>query len=79
MNQTESCCDQEQVNIEPQQINIQDESAWYVDKEQNSQQRLNICRDCDQLIPVVSICRQCGCLMKIKTRIYSSSCPLAKW
>jgi predicted Zn-ribbon and HTH transcriptional regulator len=45
-------------------------------------QRLDICLDCDrlfELIPHAPQCKECGCFMKVKTRLKSSSCPLGKW
>jgi hypothetical protein len=83
MTQEKACCGQEpqeeliQTDIveNPEETRIQ----WYINKEENAANRFNICHDCDQLVPVVSMCKQCGCFMKIKTRIYDSSCPLQKW
>ena len=78
MEQKQACCGQ--TTEETQQIKIvMSEVEWYVNKEENAGNRFNICQDCDQLVPVVSMCKQCGCFMKIKTRIYDSSCPLQKW
>ena len=41
--------------------------------------RQDICRECDQLVKPTWTCKQCGCFMKIKTRIELSKCPLGKW
>lgn len=55
------------------------EEQFLVNKEIRAQHRFGICETCPELIPVINTCRQCGCFMKIKTRIYSASCPLGKW
>ena len=41
--------------------------------------RLNICRACDRFIQATSQCKECGCFMKIKTRIKDAECPLGYW
>jgi hypothetical protein len=41
--------------------------------------RAKICKDCDQLTPVVNICKSCGCFVNFKAAIANTSCPLEKW
>lgn len=41
--------------------------------------RLNICNDCDKFIKVTAQCRECGCFMKLKTKMQDAKCPLGKW
>jgi hypothetical protein len=41
--------------------------------------RQDICRECNELIKPAWTCKQCGCFMKIKTRLDASTCPLGKW
>ena len=43
--------------------------------------RLSICKGCEHFIGVTSQCRECGCFMKVKTRLSVSQCPLnpPKW
>ena len=74
-----SCCNKEIANQTQVQTNTMSEIDFLIDKENQSQTRLDICKSCDQLVPVVNVCKQCGCFMNIKTRIYSSTCPLKKW
>lgn len=57
----------------------EEKTQWYLNKEENAAKRFNVCEQCDQLTSIASMCKQCGCFMKIKTRIYGSSCPLQKW
>lgn len=48
-------------------------------EEKISKQRLSICLDCDRLIKVTAQCKECGCFMKLKTRLKHARCPLEKW
>lgn len=41
------------------------------------QKRYNICLSCDKL--VFGVCTECKCVMKLKTKLKNSSCPLGKW
>lgn len=42
-------------------------------------ERASICNNCDRLFKPTWTCRECGCFMKIKTKIFSAHCPLHKW
>lgn len=44
-----------------------------------SQQRFSICKSCPELIKTTKQCKKCGCLMHLKTKLASASCPLGKW
>jgi rRNA maturation endonuclease Nob1 len=44
-----------------------------------SDSRLNECINCDRLFKATHTCKECGCFMKIKTKINTSKCPLGKW
>ena len=48
-------------------------------EEETAKQRLDICWDCDRLIKVTTQCKECGCFMKLKTRLEHAKCPLNKW
>lgn len=41
--------------------------------------RLSICYKCPELIKFTAQCKQCGCFMKLKTKLKKASCPLGKW
>jgi len=71
----ETCCPNQQ-SVELQEI--ESEELFLANKETRSEQRMTICRECPEL-GALNRCRQCGCFMNIKTRIYSASCPLGKW
>lgn len=42
-------------------------------------ERYDICKSCPELIRSTSQCKQCGCIMKLKTRLQKATCPLGKW
>ena len=74
-----SCCpENEQAKI----IEIVDvketEQEFLLNKESRSEQRMQICRQCPDLM-ALNMCRYCKCFMNIKTRIYSATCPIGKW
>ena len=41
--------------------------------------RWNECLGCEHLIKATNTCKKCGCFMKIKHRLATSSCPVGKW
>lgn len=46
---------------------------------EEAQKRYDICKSCDEFVPLTTQCKQCGCIMKIKAKIKASKCPLSKW
>lgn len=42
------------------------------------QERMAICKKC-VFLKKFDRCEKCGCLMQIKTKIPSMSCPIDKW
>lgn len=44
------------------------------------QQRLSICAGCpERRSGVLDICRRCGCILVLKTRVKTQHCPMGKW
>lgn len=41
--------------------------------------RYEICTLCPELIDLTKQCKQCGCIMTMKTKLINASCPLSKW
>ncbi len=41
--------------------------------------RFQICDACPELIKMTTQCKQCGCIMKLKTKLEKATCPLGKW
>ena len=44
-----------------------------------SNQRMLVCRKCDQYDEQKNVCKKCGCFLKFKTRAPNLHCPLKKW
>lgn len=43
------------------------------------EQRLSICKECPRYVKFTSQCLECGCIMKLKTKLAAAVCPLGKW
>jgi len=50
----------------------------YID-EQIAKNRMQICDICPSLIPIIKQCKECGCIMPLKTKLLQAECPLKKW
>lgn len=74
----ETCCPEEQPVVQLA-VAAETEDEFYLNKETRSEERLAICKECPELVGPLNNCRQCGCFMNIKVRIYSATCPLGKW
>jgi hypothetical protein len=46
---------------------------------EEQKKRLDICFSCDRLIKLTTQCKECGCLMNLKTSLPHAFCPLGKW
>jgi len=44
-----------------------------------SEERLKVCRTCDQFNKENSKCAKCGCFMDYKTLLQNAECPIGKW
>lgn len=42
-------------------------------------ERFDICLGCPQLIQATNQCKECGCIMSLKTKLPNAECPLGKW
>lgn len=47
--------------------------------EKQRQERLSICHECPRFVKTTSQCLECGCIMPLKTKLASATCPLGKW
>jgi len=47
--------------------------------DEDAAKRFDICKACPELIKLTSQCKQCGCFMKVKTKLEIAKCPLSKW
>lgn len=41
--------------------------------------RMTICRSCDQFRSKIAQCKQCGCFMPLKVKVFQAQCPMGKW
>ncbi len=48
-------------------------------EESESERRYDICKTCPELIDLTKQCKQCGCMMALKTKLQHATCPLKKW
>ncbi len=54
-------------------------NAELLHRKEVAKKRLEICADCEKYVPATTQCKQCNCVMLIKTIFASSQCPLGKW
>jgi membrane protease subunit (stomatin/prohibitin family) len=45
----------------------------------SQKERLSICFDCDSYNKRRDLCKECGCIMRMKTKLNAAKCPLHKW
>lgn len=50
-----------------------------VEKIPYAKARLDICKQCDEFLKPVLICKVCYCFMPGKTQLKGQHCPLDKW
>jgi len=48
-------------------------------EEAEADRRYSICKGCPELIDLTKQCKQCGCIMSLKTKLQHAPCPLNKW
>lgn len=44
-----------------------------------AKERMLKCFECEKYIKATTQCKECGCVMLLKTLLAESSCPLNKW
>lgn len=47
--------------------------------EEEAERRMSICVECPSLLKLTNQCKECGCVMSLKTKIEKATCPLGKW
>lgn len=47
--------------------------------EEQAQQRLSICGECEFFISAEKRCGKCGCYMEVKAKMATTKCPIGKW
>jgi hypothetical protein len=63
-------------SVKPWDI-INPETEWATDEVKDF--RYDICKKCPEFLSATTQCKQCGCIMKIKTRMAQATCPIGKW
>ena len=48
-------------------------------EQDEAERRYDICKACPELIDLTKQCKQCGCMMALKTKLQHATCPLNKW
>ena len=48
-------------------------------EEAEAERRYSICKTCPELIDLTKQCKQCGCIMSLKSKLQHATCPLDKW
>jgi hypothetical protein len=44
-----------------------------------AKKRMLVCFECEKYNKATTQCKECGCVMLLKTLLMDSSCPLNKW
>jgi len=47
--------------------------------DQERQERLDVCSNCDKFNKTINFCSECGCHIPSKSLFWFSECPLDKW
>jgi len=47
--------------------------------DEEAEKRISICQGCPRFVKATTQCLECGCIMKLKTKLKQASCPIGKW
>jgi len=47
--------------------------------EEEAERRMSVCEQCPSLLKITNQCKECGCIMNLKTKLMKATCPLDKW
>lgn len=53
------------------------ETKWV--SEEIGDKRYEICQACPEFFRPTTQCKQCGCFMRLKSKMENARCPLGKW
>jgi Rieske Fe-S protein len=48
-------------------------------EEAEATKRYDTCKACPEFIDLTKQCKQCGCVMPLKTKLSRATCPIGKW
>lgn len=70
-------------------LKMTEQDRWLAEQREAQEAELNdipmakkryiICKQCDEFIDYIMVCKVCYCFMPGKTRLKESECPLGKW
>lgn len=63
-------------SVKPWEV-LNPETEWVTDEVKLS--RYSVCKTCPEFLPLTTQCKQCGCIMKVKTGMAKATCPIGKW
>lgn len=63
-------------NPNPQTMDDIVEEERLIELDRNK--RMDICNSCESL-SILKFCKECGCLMPVKTYLSFAKCPIGKW
>jgi len=46
---------------------------------EEQKRRYDLCKQCEHLRKTTKTCKLCNCVMPLKTKLESVSCPVGKW
>jgi hypothetical protein len=44
-----------------------------------ARKRMDVCDGCSRLLKATYQCKECGCFIKLKTKLTQAACPIGKW
>ena len=44
-----------------------------------AKERYSICQSCNNFNKLTTLCKECSCIMLLKTKLQSATCPINKW
>lgn len=47
--------------------------------EEDEKDRLDLCRECPSFRKAIAQCKECGCFMPLKVKVFQAECPKGKW
>jgi hypothetical protein len=63
-------------SVKPWEV-LNPDTDWVSDEVRNA--RYSICKSCPEFLVLTTQCKQCGCVMKIKSGMEKATCPIGKW
>jgi hypothetical protein len=68
----------ESENIYVENEKLENTSETFIASKETQEQRYEICKGCDHFT-ALKTCKECGCIMPLKVKLFSAVCPVGKW